>query len=533
MPAGAMGRAIRRARETLLAGDGGPSDEQLLERFLSQRDGAAFEAIVRRHGPLVLGVCRRVTRHEQDAEDAFQAAWLVLALRAGTIRARESLPGWLYGVACRTALRARSVGSRRRARETPMGEVPHPVVEPAAAGDELSRVFDEELSRLSEKCRLPVVLCELQGRSRKEVARQLQIPEGTLSSRLAAARRILATRLRRRGLALSGAVLAVARVPPSLATAGARVATLCAADKRALAGTVPVQVVELTEGVMRVSYLTKLKVLVAVVCVLAVAGLAGGVLSARAPVPRSESKPEARPADAAPGSGGPELAEKWQDLLGRIDPEQHTVGRGIWRQKGGKLTGYPADHGARLRVPVVPKGNYELRARWQPRDGDSSVHFIVPHGDRMASVEVLTRRNCAGLGDLNGVRPDINETKTEVKIKPGKVYDVFIKVSVNGAQVHVLGKLDDATIVDWEGKRSELEHEFFAPAKPASLGLAVSGQMSVFHSLELRMLSGTAAPLAFGFAGGYADLTSEPSGLRDTATAGGTRLTSPSCTARA
>lgn len=187
-------------------------------------------------------------------------------------------------------------------------------------------------------------------------------------------------------------------------------------------------------------------------------------------------------------------ARKWQNLLPQIDPDKHIVGKGIWRLTNGKLTGYPAGHGARLRVPVVPTGNYELRARWEPRSGDSAVAIIVPHGDRMASVEVLTGRNYAGLGDLNGVRPDVNETRTDVRIKPGKVYDVAVRVTVDGNTAHIVAKLDAHTIVDWKGRRSELEHEFFAPPKPASLGLAVSGDASTFHRLELRNLTGTAEP---------------------------------------
>jgi len=224
-----------------------------------------------------------------------------------------------------------------------------------------------------------------------------------------------------------------------------------------------------------------------------VAGITAGVLAARPTGRQAEGQGKPGATREAPAAGKEEEpAGKWQDLLKQIDPDKHTVGKGIWRLKDGKLTAYPAAHGARLRVPVVPKGNYELRARWGPKNGQSSVAFIVPHGDRMASVEVLTSMGCAGLGDLNGVRPDINETKTDVRIKPGKVYDVAIRVTVDGNSVHVVAKLDKQTIVDWKGKRSELEHEFFAPKKPASLGLGVGGNVSVFHSLELRMLTGTA-----------------------------------------
>src|SRR5437868_6355634 len=203
-------------------------DRDLLERFLSQGDSAAFAELVRRHGPTVLGVCRRVLHNAHDADDAFQATFLVLVRKAAAIGRRERVGNWLYGVAYRTALEARTKSARRRAREQQVPAMSH-AREPNAA-DELRELLDAELSRLADKYREPLILCELQGRSRKEVARQLHIPEGTLSSRLATARRQLAGRLRRRGLALPTGALAAAladgaasaEVPAALASATVR-----------------------------------------------------------------------------------------------------------------------------------------------------------------------------------------------------------------------------------------------------------------------------------------------------------------------
>jgi hypothetical protein len=250
---------------------------------------------------------------------------------------------------------------------------------------------------------------------------------------------------------------------------------------------------------------TKWKIAAGALLAVALGGLAAGLLhprlAAEPPVAaRGAEKERARPNPA--GEGKAESSDKWQDLLDTIDPDKYTVGKGIWRVKGDKLIGYPAAHGARLRIPLVPHGDYELRARWEPRTGDSSVAFIIPHGDKMASVEVMTGFGCAGLGDLNGVRPDINETRTELKVEPGKAYDIYIRVRVKDPQVHVLARLGDKTIVDWEGKRKELEHEFFAPPRPASLGLAVGGNASTFHSLQLRMLTGKAVPWRAASTGG-------------------------------
>src|SRR5882724_1920322 len=186
------------------------TDGQLLKRFIEGRDEMAFEALVLRHGPMVLGVCRRVLGNAADADDAFQAAFLILVRKANSIGNAERLGNWLYGVAYRTALEARGKVERRRTHEKQVKNMPHPVILPEADGAELAAFLDQELKRLPDRYRVPVVLCELQGRARKEVARQLRVPEGTLSSRLATARKMLAKRLARHGLTVSGGALAAA-----------------------------------------------------------------------------------------------------------------------------------------------------------------------------------------------------------------------------------------------------------------------------------------------------------------------------------
>src|ERR1700732_1846438 len=180
----------------------GVLDGELLEGYVSRRDEAAFEALVRRHGPMVLGVCRRILRNEADAEDAFQATFLVLVRKAGTIRPRGLVSNWLYGVAQNTALKAKAMIHHRRAKEKAAGTQPQP-----AAGEEVWRqvqeVLDEELNRLPQKYRVPIVLCELEGKTIKEAARHLNWPQGTVATRLAHGRRLLARRLSRHGLTLS------------------------------------------------------------------------------------------------------------------------------------------------------------------------------------------------------------------------------------------------------------------------------------------------------------------------------------------
>src|SRR5262245_20697592 len=156
--------ALEHLRHALApTGEGGPTDGQLLARFAATRDEAAFEALLRRHGPMVLGVCRRVLRHAQDAEDAFQATFLVLARKAGSVSNGEAVGSWLYGVASRTAREALAVQARRRARETQVQDMPHPEVQPEEFPD-WQPLLDQELSRLPEKYRAPLVLCELEGK---------------------------------------------------------------------------------------------------------------------------------------------------------------------------------------------------------------------------------------------------------------------------------------------------------------------------------------------------------------------------------
>jgi RNA polymerase sigma factor (sigma-70 family) len=243
---------------------GGLTDGQLLECFLTRQDEAAFAALVRRHGPMVLGVCRRVLRHEQDAEDAFQATFLVLARKAASLRQRELVGNWLYGVAYRAALETRAANACRRARERQVAGMPEPeAMAPTDVWQELRPLLDREVNRLPDKYRVPLVLCDLEGRKRKDVARLLRIPEGTLSSRLAAARRRLARRLSGHGLTLSGGTLAAlvsqnaapAGVPGSLVVSTARVA----AGPAAASGAVPARVAAVTEGVMKAMLVTQLK----------------------------------------------------------------------------------------------------------------------------------------------------------------------------------------------------------------------------------------------------------------------------------
>ncbi|MCI0455813.1 MAG: sigma-70 family RNA polymerase sigma factor [Gemmataceae bacterium] len=309
-----MGRVIQHLRTAVLREGAGMTDRQLLQSFVAHRDEAAFAALVRRHGPMVWGVCRRLLGHDQDAEDAFQATFLVLVRKAAAMASCDLLANWLYGVAYHTALKARAVRARRRARERQVPQMPEPEAVPPDLWHELQPLLDQELSRLPDKYRVPIVLCDLEGKTRKEAARQLGVPEGTVAGRLARARALLAQRLTRQGGVLSGGVLAVvlaqsaaaASVPTALVSSTVKAASLLAAGSAAATGGVSTTVAALTEGVVKAMLLTKLKVLTTVLLAVALLGSGGGLLTYRTlRAEPKDAKPAGPPAAAAPGEEKP------------------------------------------------------------------------------------------------------------------------------------------------------------------------------------------------------------------------------------
>ncbi|MBX9627740.1 MAG: sigma-70 family RNA polymerase sigma factor [Gemmataceae bacterium] len=237
-------------------------DAALVADFLRDADHGAFAELVRRHGPLVLGACRRTLGHAADADDAFQATFLVLVRRARRVAWRGSLGPWLYGVAVRVARKARAARARRRTVERGAAMTSEPTAVPPEP-DDVGAVLDEELAALPEAVRVPLLLCELQGLSRRDAARQLGLAEGTLSSRLARGRKLLRGRLARRGVAPMAGGLCVA-VPAELATAtaGRAVAVLAGA-----AGAVPAGILSLTDGVVKTMAVSSWKLSAVVVAV--------------------------------------------------------------------------------------------------------------------------------------------------------------------------------------------------------------------------------------------------------------------------
>jgi RNA polymerase sigma factor (sigma-70 family) len=282
-------------RKAVTAPGAGPTDGQLLRQYFALQDEAAFTVLVRRHGPMVLAVCRRLLGHAQDSEDAFQATFVILARKGRRVAGQQTIGGWLHGVAYRVALDVRRRGVRRRAKEQQVEIMPQPIVTPKEDLSELLAVLDRELTRLPEKYRLPVVLCELEGRSRKEAARQLGLPEGTLSSRLATARKTLAKRMAGHGAAVTGASLTALFA----SEAGAVVVPgpLVASTVRAAGGVVSAGVVALAEGVLKAMLLTKIKS-AGLVLLLASAVAAGGAGLTYRAAAQTAAEPKPQPAVA-------------------------------------------------------------------------------------------------------------------------------------------------------------------------------------------------------------------------------------------
>lgn len=275
-------KTMSRDLRTLFGGAGALgrwTDGQLLDVFLARREEAAFEELVNRHGPMVWGVCRRILHRHHDAEDAFQATFLVLARKGDAIVPRERLANWLYGVAVQTALKTRALILKRGERERQVMTMPEPAARRLRLADDLGPWLDQELSRLPEKYRAPIVLCDLEGESYQVAAGRLGWPIGTLSGRLSRARALLARRLNRHGQVLTAATLmfalaeeATAASPPlALVDSTARAAAPFAGG-RAATELISAQVIALAESVLTALVLSKVKVVVA--CVL-MAGLVG------------------------------------------------------------------------------------------------------------------------------------------------------------------------------------------------------------------------------------------------------------------
>jgi RNA polymerase sigma factor (sigma-70 family) len=317
-----LGRLIRGMAAEVLGND---SDQQLVERALADRDEPAFQAIVHRHGPMVYRVCWRALQHSQDAEDAFQATFLVLAQKLRTLRKHASLASWLHGVAHRVARKARAQSAARRRREDQAAR-PHSLPPEELTWGELRSALDFELSQLPDRWRLPLVLCYLEGRTQDESASQLGWSKSTLRRRLEEARDALGNRLKERGIVWPAALSAVlvsdcmapATPAPGLVASTVEAAAGVAAGKTVAMAT-SAKVAALVEGALTGMFPTKLAMVTGALVFLGlVAGGIGGLSSTGPATAQAEKRQEAQPKKKlALPEGAPDarvLVEKAREL---------------------------------------------------------------------------------------------------------------------------------------------------------------------------------------------------------------------------
>ncbi len=358
MSGASMNRVLHFLRRAVTA-TAGEEDGELLRRFVAAREEAAFAGLVRRHGAMVLGVCRRVLDDAHDAEDAFQATFLVLARRAAAVRKPDSVASWLYGVAYRVAVKARTAAAQRPRQS---GES----VEPASSADpteeaawrELRPIIDEELARLPEKYRAPLVLCYLEGKTNEEAARLLGWSKGTVSGRLARARDLLRPRLARRGLALAagGAAVLLAHHGAAPVSAALMETTVTAV----LAGGLSAPAAALAGGVIRAMFVKKTMILAALVLGLGLVG--GGVELLRQSAP------------AAPGGEGEEQPVKGKPGVVFTLPEEPKNKSDDLQKLQGTWQAVALEHnGEKLSAEAVKKFRVVIR--------DNTITFD-PDGNR-------------------------------------------------------------------------------------------------------------------------------------------------------
>src|SRR5262245_22702944 len=368
------------------------SDAQLLEQFASERDEAAFAALMCRHGGLVWRVCRQVLHQEQDAEDAFQASFLVLATKAASLCRGQGLGNWLHGVAYRVAMNARRKAMRRQAHESRKAAATPRALPAADALHELQTLLHEEINHLPAKYRVTVVLCGLEGKSKSEAARELGWKEGTVSGRLARAREMLKARLARRGVLLSaawaatilGAEAGAAVIPSTLVGATTDAARHLAAGKALTAGIVSSQVATLLKGALQAMSLTKRKLALTFVLGLVLLGAGAGMAAYAAFANKPTQSSRELQASARDDKPAPQAKQSRVDLYGDPLPPGAVTRLGTVRFRHGHLSAMALSPDGKVAATIgnsrlefweVPSGKLLHRVKGWPEAASRPVAF--------------------------------------------------------------------------------------------------------------------------------------------------------------
>jgi RNA polymerase sigma factor (sigma-70 family) len=441
-------------------------DSQLLQRFITQHDEAAFTELVGRHGGMVLGVCRSVLRHTHDAEDVFQATFLLLALRAASIRNRTSLASWLHGVAYRLAQQARRKAARRRTHEQRIPDENTGDAMDDMTWRDLRQAVHQEMSRLPEKLRAPILLCCLEGKTRDEAARQLGCTPGTLKGRLERGRSLLRRRLARRGLAPSAFLATLlsertaAAVPGALLGATVRAAQVSLVGRGAAAG-ISAPVRALVQEGLKSMLVSKLKIGTALVLAVGLLALAAGVLAHRALAGKPGAKEEQQ---AAAGSKAPRpSADQRKDKTAApVAAETMTV--------TGRVLGADGKAAANARVAVVGRPRTAWHDGWpqvlgQGRaDAEGKFRLSVPRPSRQRFDEVYVLAGGPGHGlaradfSADAKQPEVAVTLARPQVFRGRLIDLQ-GLPAQKVQVHVLSvrgpqqKMGTQGIDFWEPPR--------------------------------------------------------------------------------
>jgi len=459
----ALGTALGNLRRTLLRREeAGLTDAELLECFVTRRDEAAFEALVRRHGPMVLGVCRRVLRNEADAEDAFQATYLVLVRKAATIRPRGMVGNWLYGVAHSTALKARAMSSKRFTREREAATRDAARVTPADSAEtsqHMQALLDQELKALPDIYRAAIVLCDLEGKTLRDAARQLDCPLATVGTRLARGRSMLSRRLSRHGPVLAGTSVAAlignqvsaASVSPLLVNTTVQAATLIAAGQGA-SGVISAKVAALTEGVLKAMLVNKLKVTAAFLVVVGALAMGGNALVQRAPADDTtpvtaataendflryaiEEQAVAQQRQRPQAKGGVTVTGK----LEAVDAEKNSVTLATFKRGEGKTEKtYSVAKDAR----IVRDGNEAKLA--DLKQGSQATLKLSEDQKTVVGINAGTQPTSAPLKAVDASKNTITVTVGNRVAKEDKTYQVLkdAKIMIDGKE----GKLADLKV---------------------------------------------------------------------------------------
>jgi RNA polymerase sigma factor (sigma-70 family) len=414
------------------------SDGTLLDRFITLHDEDAFATLVKRHGPLVMGVGRRMLHDIQDAEDVFQATFLVLVRKARSIGKPECLAQWLYGVAYRTALRARSDAAERRFHECRAAESTDLERDEEFLGRDLRRILDEEIQWLSRSYRDAVVLCYFGGKTKEEAARILGLPVGTVSSRLARARGKLRARLTRRGVAFSGGLLAALLAPQMveasvsglLARATTQAALAMAAGQSLAGGLVSTKIASLTEGIVRTMFLFKVKIAAVAVAAALVVGVGAGAVGYR-----TASAQDQKADPSMEGRLREEIAQLKKELnraeqeIERLKQERKDVK--VAAQREGALAFVGTELKERENVPddelvIVMVGNDKKKYR-RLRVGDrvETNQLLGRIDDRLARDEMVIKEKKLAVAEAELVTSE--KTRDEAKQR----YDTQVQLHKN------------------------------------------------------------------------------------------------------